>query len=219
MEAKESITNNVTKHTLIGNSKYSSGYTKAIILLILLILTYKICISERVGDVILIHNGINRSLGDTNMNMQDSNRADTDACLAPTLYQGVNFKNTEDVAIIDTLNMIEQQNENLVDSMVNSYFRGINFADSTYKIKKLYTSGASLLTILATPLVSVFPVAISSAIFPSVKHLQTNVANLNDKSFVKGYRYEAHYLKKRKLWGSFMVGGTPWCIVMGFLML
>src|SRR5579863_9726963 len=40
------------------------------------------------------------------------------------------------VTIADTLNLVEEHNEDITDSMVSSYLRGVRDANSTYEVKR-----------------------------------------------------------------------------------
>jgi hypothetical protein len=223
MEAKKHITYKVTKGAS-GNGTYSeeyssaimSRYIKVIILFILMLLSYKICVSKDSGYKRSINEKANKMLADTAIRDADTNRTDSDKCFAPAV---VNVNRSMDSSYATTLNLLASQNETIVDSIVNSYFDGVNDADSEYKVNKSIKAGAFLMTIVASPLISVFPVAISSIVHPSGKHLHVDAVKLNNPAYMKGYVYQAHYIKKRQLWGAFLEGGTPWCILSAFLLL
>lgn len=153
-------------------------------------------------------------------NAATSNMADSSECANPATGKSVKgLSHSSHNTMADTLNFVAQQNEAIAGNMVNSYFQGIDDADSAYSIKKSSKAGIVLATIICTPILSFFPVAISSVISPSVKRLHADVSKFKNAAYRKGYRYQAHYIKKRQLWGSYVEGGTPWCIVMGFLTL
>jgi hypothetical protein len=223
MEAKKYITHQVTKRPSgagIYSEEYSSvltsRYVKVIVLFALMLISYKICIATDVGYIKSINETANNVLADTVISNADSNKTDSDECYAPV---EPNASKSIDSSYAVTLNLLADQNEAIANNMVNSYFDGIDDADSMYRVSKSIKSGTFLATITASPLITVFPLAIASMISPSMKNLHIDPSKLNNAAYVKGYKYQAHYIKKRKLWGCFVEGGTPWCILMGFLIL
>ena len=101
--------------------------------------------------------------------------------------------------------------------MVDDYLQGVEDAANKYNLKKLHRTGIFVASILFSPLLTVIPVAIASKIPPA--HLKVNASQKNNAAYMKGYKYEAKYIKKRQLWGSLVGGGTPWCIAAGLLLL
>lgn len=223
MEAKKYITHKVTRNELkkgVYSEEYSSVetslYTKIIILVALLLLSYKICVSKDAGCINLVNKAVSFAIVDRGINFTDSNKMDSTEHFGPVAGNKNNTVDS-DALIADTLNFIAQQNKMVTDSMVNSYFDGIDDADSTYRVSKSVKSGTFLLTIIVSPMVTVLPVAVASAIYPSTKHLHVDANKLRNAAYMKGYKYEAHFIKKRKLWGCYFEGGTPWCVLASFL--
>ena len=225
MEAKKQIARKAREHKTGIDSypkEYSSvlmeHYAKIIILIALMALSYRICLAGSAGYTKSNNALVNITVADTGISTSDSNKMDTAECCRITISNPVSIS-SKDTASMASLNLVAEQNMVMVDSMLNSYFQGVDAADSTYRVKKIYKSGVFLMTVVVSPLISIFPVAISSIVHPSQKNLHIADAKLNNAAYMKGFDYQAHYIKKRQLWGTFLEGGTPWCMLAAFLLL
>ncbi len=57
----------------------------------------------------------------------------------------------------------------------------------------------------------VIPAAVSAATVPSDSTLNMpKTTMVNDDDYVKGYKHEAHYIKKHNTWGRYIVASLIW---------
>jgi hypothetical protein len=102
--------------------------------------------------------------------------------------------------------------------MITSYFHGADDADDHYKAKK---SGKGLIlatTLLGSPVLGLLPAAICSAISPKRKNLQVPSSKLvTNDPYMRGYKNEAHYIKKRNTWPCYVAASLAWVCVVGFI--
>lgn len=184
----------------------------------ILMISYQIGVSKNICLNNYISSKIS-ALEDSVRGTMDSDREDGQAC---TTFS--NTTETSDVMYLndfsaDTLIRSTHQNRDMAYKMVESYFQGVQDANSNFNVKKGHRAGVLVVTAVCSPLLTAIPVAIASGIAPSSKNLHVNPSKLNNASYMRGYKYQAHAIKKKELWGSFVGGGTPWCIVAGFLLL
>lgn len=226
MEANK-MTTQIARRDMVGtvsllkeNSFFQPQHSIKIILLVgLVLLVYKTCLSEGKDSVMTIYKGATMVKIDTSFNTADSNRKDSMVYAAQASYDVCTAADMANGSIQDSLDFIAKENKTTADSMVNSYFLGIEAADTSYRIKKSHKWEVILITAVASPLLSVIPVAIASSTVPEANLLHTDPSMLNNEAYMKGFMYEVHYIKKRSLWAAFVKGGTPWCMIMGFLTL
>ncbi|HTB07102.1 MAG TPA: hypothetical protein VK806_09140 [Bacteroidia bacterium] len=126
----------------------------------------------------------------------------------------------ENIAVIqvqaaDTLNPAFEANQTKVDSMMTLYFRGTDDADNNYKAKKSckwLVFGAS---VIGTPVLGLIPAIITSSVHPSARNLNVpEGALLHNAAYMKGYKDEAHDIKKRAIWNHYLTGSSIWAVVL-----
>jgi hypothetical protein len=115
----------------------------------------------------------------------------------------------------DTLNPAFEANQAKVDSMMTLYFRGTDDADNNYKAKK---SGKWLIfgaTIIGTPVLGLIPAIITSRVQPSAKNLNIPEGALShNTAYIKGYKDEAHDIKKKAIWNHYLTGSSVWAVLL-----
>lgn len=126
---------------------------------------------------------------------------------------------TTDVEPGDTLNMKLARNAVAADTLVASYFRGIYAADGNYTARKSGKRMILLTTLVGTPALSIIPAVLCTATAPSVRHLNIDKAHLSNPAYVKGYRYEAKYIKQKAVWGNYITGTVIWVGLAHFILL
>lgn len=118
------------------------------------------------------------------------------------------------------LNAYAKANMVKAQTLVNDYYKGLEDADSSYSGKK---SGKGLVffsTLIGTPVVGVVSTVICSVTKPTKQDLGiTNTALLNDNAYMKGYGYEARYIKKRKAWKNYIMASLIWASALQILIL
>jgi hypothetical protein len=110
-------------------------------------------------------------------------------------------------------------NEQKAKAMVNAYFQGIDDADDHYTAKK---SGKGLIiatTIIGTPLLGLIPAIACSAKTPGNKNLNIPKSSVvGNDAYIRGYRSEAHYIKKHNTWPCYVLAGILWAGVAGLIL-
>lgn len=99
---------------------------------------------------------------------------------------------------------------NKADAMVNSYFRGVYDADSNYKAKKTGKGLIFVTTLITGPVGGLIP-AIACSSMPPKNNL--NIPNspwVSNESYMKGYKSEAHYIKKHNTWPCYIIASIIW---------
>jgi hypothetical protein len=124
-------------------------------------------------------------------------------------------KTTVQPAAVDTLNPAFAVNQAKIDSIQSLYFRGTDDADNSYTAKK---SGKWIVlgtSIIGTPVLGLIPAVIFSSVCPSARNLHMpDEALSHNPAYVKGYKDEAHDIKKRAVWGHYLAGSAIWLAVM-----
>jgi hypothetical protein len=195
------------------------GYGKATSLFAILILSYQIAVSGPFDSIKIINKILNDTTADTNINKIYSGKSSGIEHVKFLINDGDKSMLSGNIVETDTLNLIAEQNKVVVDSMINSYFTGIDDAANSYSIKKSYQWGILFTTLVFSPLLTIIPVAIASAKFPSSRHMHvTDTSRFNNAAYMKGYEYQAHFIKKRELWGALAGGSTVWLAIVSFIL-
>ena len=104
------------------------------------------------------------------------------------------------------------------NTMVASYFQGVDDADSHYKAKK---SGKGLVlatTLLGSPILGIIPTLTCSSVTPKKKNLEVPDTKLvNNEQYMHGYKDEARYIKKDNNMVSYVLGTVVWVCVAYFV--
>lgn len=119
----------------------------------------------------------------------------------------------------DTLNMKLARNAVAADTLVASYMRGIYAADYSYRARKSGKRAVIIATLAGTPALGIIPAVICSAKAPAIKHLNIDRKHLNNPAYVNGYRYEAHYIKQKAIWGNYITSTVVWVGLAHFILL
>ncbi|HWY98239.1 MAG TPA: hypothetical protein VNY36_04040 [Bacteroidia bacterium] len=120
----------------------------------------------------------------------------------------------------DTLNMLSKVNKATADSMTNFYYLGGHDADNNYTAKKSGKRVVFFTSLIGSPIIGLIPAIISSATYPSVRNLKIRDKNLlHNKAYMKGYRDEAHDIKKRAVWGNYLAGSVVWIAIANIILL
>ena len=122
--------------------------------------------------------------------------------------------------VVDTLNPAFAANEAKVDSIMSFYFRGTDDADYSYTGKK---SGKWIIfgtSIIGTPVLGIIPAIISSSVCPSKRNLNLpDEALSHNPAYLKGYKDEAHDIKKKAIWGGFISGSGIWVAIANIVLI
>jgi hypothetical protein len=110
-------------------------------------------------------------------------------------------------------------NENKAQAIVDSYFKGIDDADSNYKAKKSGKNAILLSTLIGGPLVGIIPTVAVSAVAPNNTNLNIPGSGLvTNDSYMRGYKKEAHYIKKHNTWPYFILASVVWVAAVNLVM-
>jgi len=103
-------------------------------------------------------------------------------------------------------------------TMIASYFHGVDDADDNYKAKK---SGKGLIlvtTLLGSPILGLLPAAVCSSTAPTRKNLDVPSSTLvTNDPYMRGYKSEAHFIKKHNTWPCYVLASIIWVCVVGFI--
>lgn len=141
----------------------------------------------------------------------------TQISTAQDLVASAGTKNYE-VLSKDTITEAIESSNVKVASIVNDYFKGTQDAGDGYKAKKSGRRAIFFASLLGTPVLAVIPAIITSSTCPRVRNL--HVANdtlLHNTAYMRGYKDEAHDIKKRAIWGYYLAGSVLWVGVVNLL--
>jgi hypothetical protein len=164
------------------------------------------------------------SLGNNNMpltamnkNIEHESKDILSSNASISLKNSATTLNTVDNSRKDTINMLKNSVAK-AKTMITSYFHGADDADDHYKAKK---SGKGLIlvtTLLGSPVLGLLPAAVCSAITPKRKNLEVPSSTLvTNDPYMRGYKNEAHYIKKHNTWPCFVAASIVWVCVVGFI--
>jgi|SRR6185312_5973917 len=109
-----------------------------------------------------------------------------------------------------SLNIMASAGKIKAQAMIHDFYSGMDDADTNYTRKKSGRVFVMVATLIGTPVLGVIPTAICSMVTPSKKHLGIRNGAPNNEAYLKGYCYEAHYIKKRTLWKNYIISSTMW---------
>ena len=96
---------------------------------------------------------------------------------------------------------------NQQSSMKGMFLKGERDAEKYYYARHGGAGGTFLTTIAVGGLLGLIPAIACSATPPRIDHLMIPDKNmLDNSSYVNGYRYNAHIIKKRRVWSMFGFG-------------
>lgn len=117
-----------------------------------------------------------------------------------------------------TAPMFIPNNEDRARAMVTDYFRGVDDADDNYKAKKSGKTAIMASTLLGGPIAGIIPTIVCSATVPNNKNLNVpHSANITNDAYMKGYRNEAHYIKRHNTWPRFILASVAWLAAINIL--
>jgi hypothetical protein len=118
----------------------------------------------------------------------------------------------------DTLNKIMAMNATLVDSIVSSYFKGIDDADKRYNAHKSGKRAIFFTSLVGGPVTSLIPAIVTSSKAPAPANMHIDdYIMIHDLAYIKGYKYESHCIKKKAIWGNYIAGSVVWVAIVLFL--
>lgn len=124
------------------------------------------------------------------------------------------------VSQADTINPEIRFNKLRIDSITRFYYQGIHDADNNYQAKRSGKRAIFFASLIGTPVLSIIPTIISSATCPKIKNLNiTDTKMLNNPAYMKGYKDQAHHIKKRTVWGNYLVASFTWLAFANVLLL
>jgi len=116
------------------------------------------------------------------------------------------------------INMNAISTKAAVNALTDDYFSGSNAADSNYTAKRSGKRAVLITTLIGTPVLGVIPALICSV--SPVKDKELHIADISLKhstAYLKGYKHEAQCIKKRAIWGNYLIGSTVWVGVVQLL--
>lgn len=109
-------------------------------------------------------------------------------------------------------------NEDKARAMVNDYFRGVDDADDNYKAKKSGKGAIITSTLIGGPIVGIIPTIVCSAAVPNNKNLNVpHSANVTNSAYMRGFRNEAHYIKRHNTWPRFVLASVVWLAIINII--
>lgn len=101
--------------------------------------------------------------------------------------------------------------EDKANAMIASYFKGVDDADSNYRVKKSSKAAILLTTLIGGPVAGIIPTIACSAVKPNNKSLNIpSSALVSDDAYMKGYKNEAHFIKKHNTWPCYVLASIVW---------
>ncbi|HXP52813.1 MAG TPA: hypothetical protein VN922_22895 [Bacteroidia bacterium] len=120
----------------------------------------------------------------------------------------------------DTLNEAISISNAKVINIVNDYYRGTQDADGGYTAKKSGRRSIFFASLIGTPVLAIIPAIISASTIPKVRNLHiANDSLLHNAAYMRGYKDEAHDIKKKAVWGNYLAGSVIWIGVVNLLLL
>jgi len=120
----------------------------------------------------------------------------------------------------DTLNPEIKFNKSRIDSMTKFYYQGTHDADNNYHAQHSGKRAIFFTSLIGTPLLGIIPAIVSSSTRPKLQNLNIKDASLlNNPAYMKGYKDEAHDIKKRLVWGNYVAASVTWLAVANILLL
>ena len=115
----------------------------------------------------------------------------------------------QDFLVNDTNNLSESEVTAL--QKIDKYLKGEADADDNFRSKKSYRRAIFLTSLIGGPVAGIIPSAVGAASVPSDSSLNMPKSILvNDDEYVKGYKHEAHCIKKHGTWGRYIVASLIW---------
>jgi hypothetical protein len=100
--------------------------------------------------------------------------------------------------------------EDKAKAMVDAYFQGVYDADSNYKAKKSGKGLILITTLIGGPVAGIIPTVACSATAPKNNLNIPESKLVGDDSYMKGYKSEAHYIKKHNTWPCYVLASIVW---------
>ena len=120
----------------------------------------------------------------------------------------------------DTINEAIAMSNAKVVSIVNDYYRGTQDADGGYTAKKSGRRSIFFASLIGTPVLAIIPAIISASTIPKLRNLHiANDSLLYNAAYMRGYKDEAHDIKKKAVWGNYLAGSVIWIGVVNLLLL
>ena len=131
--------------------------------------------------------------------------------------QSASFDRT---AQADTINPEIKFNKLRIDSITKFYYQGMHDADNNYNAKRSGKRAIFFTALIGTPVLGIIPTIVSSSTRPKLKNLNIKDASLlTNPAYMKGYKDEAHQIKKRLVWGNYVAASVTWLAIANIVLL